>query len=330
MKILTISIASYNVEKFINNTLNSLIDERILNELEVLIVNDGSKDNTAQLVQEYQNRYPATFKLVNKENGGYGSTINTSMPKASGKYYKLLDGDDWYHTENLVKLIERLKDCESDLVITPHIQVVDETREETLKNPFKEFEDGSSFTFDNYPKGKRICMHQACFKVETIQNKGIEIREHCFYTDAEYLLKSMSKCKTITYYNIPIYMYRIGLDEQSMSVQGVRKHYKDAVKYYSEMIRYRNEEPMDKVFYDNYLTDALTSLGRYHLNMFFMLPTDKKNEYIAFEKYIKENARDIYDASASRTLSILRKTNNLLYRPICWWVSKKVKNAIRV
>lgn len=330
MKILTISIAAYNVEKFIDKTLDSLIDERILDDIEVLVVNDGSTDDTVEIVSRYQNKYPDTFKLINKANGGYGSTINTSMPMAQGKYYKLLDGDDWYNIQNLVRFIEILKKCESDLVITPHIEVVNETGKETVKNPLESVKNGTEFNFSNYPSNKGLCMHQVCFKTCAIQNQGIQIREHCFYTDTEYLLKSMSKCKTIVYYNLPIYMYRIGLDEQSMSVQGVRKHYKDAVKYYTEMIRYRNEETIDETFYNNYLTSAMASLARYHLNMFFMLSSDKKSEYVEFENYIKVNAKDIYDASACRTLNILRKTNNLLYKPICWWVNRKVKNAIRV
>lgn len=91
------------------------------------------------------------------------------------------------------------------------------------------------------------------------------------------------------------------------------------------MIRYRKEENIDKAFYDKYLTDALTSLARYHLNMFFILDSSKKPEYVEFEQYIKENARDVYDGSRSRTLIVLRITRNLLYKPMCWWGKRKVK-----
>ena len=329
MKILTISIAAYNVEKFIENTLDSLVDTRIMDDIEVLIVNDGSSDNTKQLASSYENKYPNTFKLINKENGGYGSTINTSLKIATGKYYKLLDGDDWYDTEQLVKLLEVLKECTSDLVIIPNIEVVDETGEQTKIKPFENVVEGEEFTYEKYPKGNRISMHQACFRTKAIQNKGIEIREHCFYTDTEYLLKSMSKCKTIIYYDIPVYMYRVGLDEQSMSVAGIRKHYKDAVKYYKEMIRYRKEEDIDNDFEKQYLTDAMTSLARYHLTMFLMLDSNRKKEYIEFEKYIKDNAMDIYMASNCASLNILRKTKNIMYKPLCWRVNRKMKNAIR-
>ena len=100
-KLLSISIAAYNVEQYLVKTLQSLIlDAEHMKVLEVIIVNDGSKDNTSQIGQEYVLKYPDTFKLINQENGGYGSTINTSLAVARGKYYKLLDGDDWYDSEN--------------------------------------------------------------------------------------------------------------------------------------------------------------------------------------------------------------------------------------
>ena len=330
MKVLKISIEAYNVSRFIANTLDSLIDQSILNELEVIVVNDGSKDETSIIANRYVEEYPNTFKVVDKENGGYGSTINTSLKIAQGKYYKLLDGDDWYNTVNLVKFIEILKKCDSDLVITPYIQVMDETGEETVHNPLKNVNSGHEYTFNDYPTNSKICMHQACFKTKTIQNTGIEIREHCFYTDTEYLLKSMSKCHSIIFYDLPIYMYRVGCYEQSMSIEGMRKHYKDAVKYYSEMIRFRNEEEIDRIFYEKYLTEAMCSLAKYHLNMFFILSSDKKDEYIAFENYIKNNARDIYDMAITNTIIILRKTNYIFYKIICWWANYKVKNMKKV
>ena len=104
-KNLTISIAAYNVENYLEKTLDSLIIDN-LDKLEVLIVNDGSKDNTKKIAQKYCKKYPNSIKLIDKENGGYGSTINAGIKEATGKYFKQLDGDDWYNTENLNRLVE--------------------------------------------------------------------------------------------------------------------------------------------------------------------------------------------------------------------------------
>ena len=95
-KILSVSIASYNVEKILSQTLDSCLVPEIMDKLEVIVVNDGSKDGTAAVAEEYVKKAPETFVLINKENGGYGSTVNAGIQAATGKYFRLLDGDDWF------------------------------------------------------------------------------------------------------------------------------------------------------------------------------------------------------------------------------------------
>ena len=94
-KILTISIAAYNAEKDIARCLDSLIATGIIEKLDVVIVNDGSVDQTAEIANSYVKKYVNSIRLINKQNGGHGSTINASIKVAKGKYYKILDSDDW-------------------------------------------------------------------------------------------------------------------------------------------------------------------------------------------------------------------------------------------
>ena len=92
-KTLSISIAAYNVEEFLKNTLDSLVAPEIMDDIEVLIIDDGYKDNTAAIVKEFVDKYPNSFKVISKPNGGYGSTINAAIDAANGQYFKTLDGD---------------------------------------------------------------------------------------------------------------------------------------------------------------------------------------------------------------------------------------------
>ena len=108
-KILTVSVAAYNVEAFLKKTLDSCIIPEIMDDLEVIIEDDGSTDGTAALAQSYVDQYPSCFRLIQKPNGGYGSTVNRSIVEATGKYFKLLDGDDWFDQEGLIELIGQLK-----------------------------------------------------------------------------------------------------------------------------------------------------------------------------------------------------------------------------
>ena len=128
----------------------------------------------------------------------------------------------------------------------------------------------------------------------------------------------------------PLYIYRIGLEEQSMSLSGLNRHYKDVVKYFKEMIKYYNEENYSEIFKEKYFEGAMISLAKYHLTNFLLITPCRKKEYIVFEKYIKDNAPSIYEKSNCKTLSILRKTNNIMFRPLSFILRRRAKNKIRV
>ena len=116
--ILTIAIPAYNVEQYIEKCLDSILRTSNVEEIEILVVNDGSKDKTAEIVEKYEKITNGIVRLINKENGGHGSTINVSIEQAKGKYYRLVDGDDWVDNENLAKLVEILKNTDADVVLT--------------------------------------------------------------------------------------------------------------------------------------------------------------------------------------------------------------------
>ena len=94
MKLLSISIAAYNAESTLEKCVNSMIESRYRRKLEILIINDGSTDNTVKIAKNYENKYPDTVRVIDKENGGHGSTINAGISVATGLYFKIVDADD--------------------------------------------------------------------------------------------------------------------------------------------------------------------------------------------------------------------------------------------
>lgn len=105
-KILTIVIPTYNMQDYLRRCLDSLIvPEEQMQLLEVLVVNDGSKDNSSAIAHEYQDKYPGTFRVIDKENGNYGSCVNRGLKEATGKYIKILDADDWFDTKALTSFV---------------------------------------------------------------------------------------------------------------------------------------------------------------------------------------------------------------------------------
>lgn len=107
MKVLTILVPVYNTEKYISRCLDSILLKEILDDIEIITVSDGSKDNSAEIIKKYQKKYPDTVILIEKENGGHGSTINVGIKKATGKYFRVLDSDDWVNSIDFIKFVKR-------------------------------------------------------------------------------------------------------------------------------------------------------------------------------------------------------------------------------
>ena len=120
-KILTIVVPTYNMQDYLNRCLDSLIVvPELMGQLEVLVINDGSKDNSSVIGHEYEARYPNTFRVIDKENGNYGSCVNRGLAEAKGKYIKILDADDWFNTKEFEDYLRNLSTVEVDLVLTSY------------------------------------------------------------------------------------------------------------------------------------------------------------------------------------------------------------------
>ena len=220
-KTLSISIAAYNVEEFLKNTLDSLVAPEIMDDIEVLIIDDGSKDNTAAIGKEFVDKYPNSFKVISKPNGGYGSTINAAIDAATGQYFKTLDGDDWYDTENLVRFVKDLKNMSADLILTPFTMVYEGTGEKQVISMERKYQE-KNITFEQLPEAlySKIKMHSVTYKTSILKENNIRIGEHCFYTDIEYISFPIVYVNDVNFLDYSIYQYRICLEGQSVSDEG--------------------------------------------------------------------------------------------------------------
>ena len=185
-KVLTVVIPSYNVESYLEDTLESFVAPEILSEIEVLIVNDGSKDRTPEIAKEYEEKYPGTFRLISKENGGHGSTINRGIEEAVGTYFKVVDGDDWVNTSDFAELVRKLRTTNADYVVTKYYKVNDKTKEKKIVE-FPFLEAHPECTFDEAASGSEIPMHALVIRTAILQEHRIRMDEHCFYVDNEYI-----------------------------------------------------------------------------------------------------------------------------------------------
>lgn len=323
-KILSIIIAAYNVEAYLENTLRSCVleEQELQAEYEVLVVNDGSKDRTSAIAREFMSRYPDVFRVIDKPNGGYGSVINEGIKAAEGKYFKLLDGDDWYDTQALAEIVRRLRDCDSDIVLTDYVMVHEGSgRRDVVK--YAGLKPNEKLPVSALrEQNKTLAMHGICYKIDVLRHLPVPITEHCFYTDTEYLIYGLAYVKSAIYYPIGLYQYRIGLEGQSVSVTGLMKHIGDLEKVIANLDafyeRLRDTDNKELVGY----RIALTYRAYFTYLLLFPHNKERKQTIKLFDQKVKTQYPERYQWMENRKIRILRATGYRAYglcRLYCKW-----------
>ena len=219
-KILTVVIPAYNVSKYIGECLDSLVKES-LEALEVLVIDDGSKDDTLSIAQKYEECYPEIIQVIHKENGGHGSTINTGLKYASGTYFKVLDGDDWIDISALKKLLQKLEKGESDIYITNVVQLF--PNKTIIQKFFTKLKENKLYKIDELPQIDYLTMGSIAVKTDILKQHHVHITENCFYVDIEYNTYCAAYADTIMRLDLDVYMYRMGNESQSVTKKNMYK-----------------------------------------------------------------------------------------------------------
>jgi|GEM_PF-520840 len=225
--VITFVVPAYNSAATLANCLDSFIDESLLPHMEVLVINDGSSDSTAEIASDYVNQY-SSFKLVNKENGGHGSVINHAAKIATGKYFKVVDSDDKVQTNNLRSFMESLSGTDADVVFT-NFRTIDSRngniREYAMSDiPFeKKMSFDEFWSFSNVVRS--VCnFHGITYKTLLYKGCGLLLSEQISYEDQEYSTFPIIHVSTVMPLNLFLYEYSLGDAGQSVSdVNQVKK-----------------------------------------------------------------------------------------------------------
>lgn len=311
-KILSISVAAYNVEKYLQECLESFVDPYLLKQCEIIIVNDGSTDNTGVIAQKFVEQYPDTFIHIKKQNGGWGSTLNEAIKVANGLYFKQLDGDDSYNTANLVQLLQEIQKSESDIILTPYIEFDDATKKIIRKHSYEENFRNLEKMDLNEVKDFIFAMHAITVKTNILKINRVLLTEKCFYTDAEFVLKVLNYSNSMVYIDQQIYNYRVDRAGQSISIEGYQKHYEEHLTVVKKMLEYGNQNVdkdkeelyscnLRRLVQDHYW--IILQLGKGNIN---------KSRMYSFDNYIKEKYQKYYSTDIIK-LKVLRMIGFLFY-----------------
>lgn len=327
-KILSISIAAYNAEKDIANCLDSLIYSNVWKQLDIIVVNDGSKDHTAEIVQNYIEKYGQSIRLVNKENGGHGSTINTSIKYACGKYYKILDSDDWVNSENLSRLVEFLEKTNADMVLNPYDEIAYDTRRKIRQlNPC---ENNVSFEeihrLDELDKTV-LYMHSLTFRREIIQKMGPIIDENCFYVDMEYCIFPLLYVDSFACLDYPVYQYLLGSQTQSMNMINMINRRNQHLKVIRRLVDFYNKyvNDLDVKVKENIALRVKYAIYNQYVIYLNMIPREAVKEIREFDGWLKKQSRELYDGPEGRVMryiKINRKFGYALFVPTTFFLKK--------
>lgn len=221
MKLITFTVPCYNSESYMKHCIETLLTAG--DEAEILIIDDGSKDNTGAIADEYAEKYPDIVRVIHQENGGHGEGVNQGIRHAKGMYLKIVDSDDWLDTMALKRVMDRIRSFVNegkkiDLFVCNYVYEHPDGPGHVMKydNVFPKdkictWDDIHAFKATQY-----LMMHSAIFRTKVVRACKVELPKHTFYVDNLFLYAPLPLCRNIYYMDENLYRYFIGRADQSV------------------------------------------------------------------------------------------------------------------
>ncbi len=305
MKLLSVAIPCYNSAGYMKNCIESLLVGG--EDVEILIVDDGStKDETAQIADEYAAKYPTIVKAIHKENGGHGSAVNTGIANATGLYFKVVDSDDWVKKEAYFAILDKLRElaggsCALDMLVSNFVYEKVGEKHKKIMHYRHILPKDTIFTWEeckHFTKGHYILMHSVIFRTKLLQDCGIKLPEHTFYVDNLYVFEPLPYVKNLYYLDVNFYRYYIGREDQSVNEGIMISRIDQQIKVNKIMIDYIVEHKQEilgnKRLYQymrNYLEIIMTVSSVLLIRSETKENLEKKKE---LWQYLKEKDKKLY------------------------------------
>ncbi|EOS42660.1 glycosyltransferase family A protein [Lachnospiraceae bacterium JLR.KK009] len=223
MKLLSVTIPSYNSQDYMEHCIESLLPGG--EDVEIIVVDDGSTDRTAEIADAYAEKYPTIVKAVHQENGGHGEAVNAGIRNATGLYFKVVDSDDWVDGEAYQRVLDTLRDLSGgsaalDMLISNFVYEKEGAKRKKVMKYTGTLPEGKIFGWNearHFRKGQYILMHSVIYRTQLLRECGLELPKHTFYVDNLFVYVPLPHVKNMFYLNVDFYRYFIGREDQSVN-----------------------------------------------------------------------------------------------------------------
>ena len=242
MKLLTFAITSYNSQDYMEHCILSLLPGG--DDVEILIVDDGSKDRTAEIADEYERKYPGIVRAIHQENGGHGEAVNTGIRNAQGIFFKVVDSDDWVDAEAYQKILATLRELvgngsQLDMLISNFVYEKEGAKHKKVMKYTSAIPKEKLFTWKDvrhFSKGQYILMHSVIYRTQLLRDCGLELPKHTFYVDNLFVYVPLPYVKNMYYLDVDFYRYYIGREDQSVNESVMIKRIDQQIKVNKIMV----------------------------------------------------------------------------------------------
>ena len=304
MKLLSVAIPCYNSEAYMSKCINSLLIGG--EEVEIIIVDDGSSDRTAEIADDYAEKYPTIVKAIHQENGGHGQAVNTGIKNATGLYFKVVDSDDWVNQDAYYEILKTLYDLTRgaetvDLLISNFVYEKQGATRKKVMQYRHCFPTNQIFGWDevrHMKKGQYLLMHSMIYRTELLHECGLELPKHTFYVDNLFAFEPLPYVKNLYYLDVNFYRYFIGRDDQSVNEKVMIKRIDQQIRVTKLMIDYLVAKKQELVknrrlyqYMRNYLEIIMTVSSVLLIRSGTQEHLDKKKE---LWEYLKSKDKRLY------------------------------------
>ena len=242
MKLITFTVPCYNSAAYMDHCIETLLTAG--EDAEIILVDDGSKDDTGKIADAYAEKYPTIVRVIHQENGGHGEGVNQGIRNATGVYFKVVDSDDWLDTDALQQVLAELRahlndEQPLDLMMANYVyeHVADNTR--NIVDYKGILPEGRVFTWEEigkFPPNKNILMHSVIYRTEVLRKSGMVLPKHTFYVDNIFVYQPLPYVKSMYYMDLDLYRYFIGRADQSVNESVMVKRVDQQLRVTKHMI----------------------------------------------------------------------------------------------